>query len=161
MGHATSLFRLRPCLLSVFDKIYRFIELGRGKRFPLWPSVRKEIRLASNLVWLAHVNLRSSFVNQIDAGDSADHGYALMTRSLPDFELERIIRFKERWRYIALPAELADAIHLEDKSKLISLIESKTGVTNYSNGVFDHFNDGHVRTGYGTVRSMVSGCSRL
>lgn len=149
LGHATSLFRLRPCLLSVFDKIYRFIELGRGKRFPLWPSVRKEIRLASHMVWLAHVNLRSSFVNQIDAGDSADHGYALMTRSLPDFELERIIRFKERWRYIALPAELADAIRLEDKNKLISLIESKTGMTNYFNRDFGFFNDGYVRTGCG------------
>eukprot|EP00435_Cladocopium_sp_Y103_P010201 s4329_g2.t1 len=149
LGHATSLFRLRPCLLSVFDKIYKFIELGRGKRFPLWPSVRKEIKLASHLVCLAHVNLRSSFINQIDAGDSADHGYALMTRSLPDFELERLIRFKERWRYIALPTELADAIHLEDKNKLINLIEQKTGVTNHSIQVSDGFNSGHVRTGCG------------
>ena len=51
LGHATSLFGLRPCLLSVFDKIYRFISLGRDKRVPLWPSVKKEIRQAGQLVW--------------------------------------------------------------------------------------------------------------
>ena len=105
--------------------------------------------MASHLVWLSQVNLRSEFVSQIDAGDSADHGYALMTRPLPNYELERIVRYRERWRYIALPSELVEAIQQQDRSKLVDLIEAKTGVR--PNILHDHDEhcNGFIRTGCG------------
>ena len=50
LGHATSLMRLCPFFLSVFEKIYRFIRIESQKRIVPWPSVRAEILCASNLV---------------------------------------------------------------------------------------------------------------
>ena len=149
LGHATSLFRLRPCLLSIFDKIYRFIGLGRDKRMPLWPSVKKEIKLASQLVWLSQVNLRSPFVVQLDAGDSADHGYALMTRGLADYELQRIIKFREKWRYVPLPADLQETLNSGDRTKLLKLIEQKTGFFLPQNCEDEAKDRAQVRSGLG------------
>ena len=110
LGHATALMRLCPSLLSVFDKIYRFIRLGGDRRIPLWPAVRTEIEMATNLVWLCQFDLRSGFVKQVDMGDSAAHGYAMMTRSAPDHLLRSACRFREKWRYIPLPDSLKDIV---------------------------------------------------
>ena len=128
LGHVTSLFRLMPCLMSVFDKIDRFTSLGRGARVSLWSSVRREIRQASHLVWMARAELRSPFVSQVDAGDSADHGYALMTRSLPDCWLRRLVKYREKWRFIALPSEVQEALDGGDRETLVNLIAAKSGV---------------------------------
>ena len=57
LGHITSLFRLAPHLLSVFNHIYRFVQMARGKRVSLWPSVRAEIVMGGNLVWFASAEL--------------------------------------------------------------------------------------------------------
>ena len=129
LGHATSLCRLRPCLLAVFDKIYRFteLELERGKRYPLWPSVRREIQQMCHLIWLARVNMCAKLVPQVDAGDSADHGYALMYRTAPDWEIRRALKFRKKWRYIPFPEDLKAALTLKDKERLCMLLASRTG----------------------------------
>ena len=128
LGHATSLFRLRPCLLSVFFHIYRFIELHRSSpgspkpRAHLWPAVKKEIRLGCHLVWLAQVSMRPELVSQVDAGDSADFGYAMMTMTAMPHDIKRAIRFKERWRYVPLPTDLKTAIEDDDKDRLVRIL---------------------------------------
>lgn len=127
LGHVTSLFRLKPCLLSIFDKIYRFIDLGREKRWPLWPAVRREIRQACSLVWLTFTNLRPKIVNQVDAGDSADHGYALMTRGVSTYRIERMLKFKEKWRFSALPDDVNEALSRKDREGLVRALERHTG----------------------------------
>ena len=129
LGHITSLFRLRPCLLSIFDKIYRFVDLDRGLRVPLWPSVRKEIKLASHLVWMARTNLKAKFVQQLDAGDSANHGYAMMTRPTTDWEIARALKFREKWRFIPLPHDVKEALTQDDKQRLCELLAQKSGVS--------------------------------
>ena len=127
LGHATSLFRLKPCLLSCFEHIYRFVEQGRGKRIPLWPSVQKEIRLASNLLWLARVNLRTQIVRQVDVGDSADFGYALMTMNAPDYEILRALKYRERWRHIPFPKQIQEALDRDDPSAIAFFFLHLTG----------------------------------
>ena len=57
LGHATSLFRLAPFLLSIFDKIYRFIRVFGESRVPLWPAVRKESLMAQ--IWYGTAGLTS------------------------------------------------------------------------------------------------------
>ena len=125
LGHATSLFRLRPCLLSIFQHIYKFIELYRDTRGLLWPSVKKEIRLASQLVWLSQVNVRSQIISQVDAGDSADFGYAMMCTAVPSYEIKRILRFKEKWRYVPLPDDIKSAMDDDDKDRLIQILHDR------------------------------------
>ena len=155
LGHATSLCRLRPCLLSVFDKIYRFTELERGRRYPLWLSVRREIRQMCHLLWLARVNMRAETVLQVDAGDSADHGYALMYRAAAEWEIRRALRFREKWRYIPLPDDLKEALTFQDKERLCALLASKTGADPQPETEPLARDDGHVgyslgvNTGYG------------
>lgn len=151
LGHATSLFRLRPCLLSIFDKIYRFTELGRGRRWPLWPSVRSEIRMASDLVWVTHVSLNAPIISQVDAGDSADHGYAMMTRALPDYEIRRMIRYKEKWRYVGLPGDIKEALDGADWETLKTLLHQRTGVLpELAEGGAEHVRSGlGIDTEYG------------
>lgn len=80
----------------------------------------------------SRVNLRSPFISQIDAGDSADHGYALMTRPLPDYELRHIIKFKERWRYVPLPGDLQEVLEAGDRPKLIQ----RTKIRSYTSSGF-------------------------
>ena len=36
LGHATSIFRLAPHFLAIFDKVYRFIQVHRGEKLALW-----------------------------------------------------------------------------------------------------------------------------
>lgn len=110
LGHATSLFRLSPHLLSIFFDIYRFVRINSGKRVNLWPSVRKEIMLAVDLVWLARAELGGSHIHQVDMGDSATNGYALMTRWCSINQLQSISRHKEKWRFQSMPEYLQAAI---------------------------------------------------
>ena len=148
LGHATSLVRLKPCLLSCFEHIYRFVDQGRGRRIPLWPSVQKEIRLASNLLWLTRVNLRSQIVNQVDAGDSADFGYALMTMSAPDYEILRAIKHRERWRYIPFPKQIQEALDRDDPSAIAFFLASHGGSVDEAHNI-SQISKGHSRYGLG------------
>ena len=75
LGHATSIFRLAPHFLSIFDKIYLFVQTCRDKKVALWPSVRSEIKIASSLVWLAFTQLGGEIVRSVDIGDSSQKGY--------------------------------------------------------------------------------------
>lgn len=154
LGHMTSLFRLKPCLLSIFDKIYKFCQLRVAYRVPLWPSVRREIQQACSVVWLARNDLKSPLINHVDAGDSADHGYAMMCSMASDREINKAIRYREKWRFIPLPEDVKEALTLEDKETLIHLLEAKAGVVlshqDISQGSEAHTMDGlGIDTEYG------------
>lgn len=121
VGHATSLFRMAPHFLSVFADVYRFIGTGRGKRIDLWPSVRREIKMAASLVWLTDCSVGGSFIRQLDMGDSATHGYALMTRWCSLRQLHSFSEVKEKWRFVAVPEQLRlevlKALDLDDEAR--------------------------------------------
>ena len=67
-------------------------------------------------------------MSQVDAGDSADHGYALMSCTASDWGIKRALQYREKWRFIPLPDDVKEALTLEDKSALLRLLESKAGV---------------------------------
>ena len=94
-GHAVSLFNLAPCGISCLFYVYRFIQANLEKRARLWGTVRRKIKMAASghsqkknqdgrFLSLAHgVNLGAEFVRQIDVGDSANKGHALLTGKFP------------------------------------------------------------------------------
>ena len=110
LGHATSLFRLAPHFLSIFFDIYRFVRVNSGKRVQLWPSVRKEIQMAVDLIWLARADLGGGHIHHVDMGDSANNGYALMTRWCTIKQLQTMSKYKEKWRFLPMPFDLQRAI---------------------------------------------------
>lgn len=110
VGHATSVFRLAPHFLSVFFHIYRFTSSARGKRVWLWPSVKAEIKTAAALVWLTECSIGGQHIRQLDMGDSATHGYALMTRHCTIDQLHNFTQFREKWRYVAIPEQLRNEV---------------------------------------------------
>eukprot|EP00435_Cladocopium_sp_Y103_P074644 s13_g50.t1 len=109
-GHATSLFRLCPCLLSVFSVIYRFNMVCRGRRVKLWPAVRAEIMQATSLIWFARAKLDGDYVQQVDMGDSSTSGYAMMTRSFSSLKIHEVTKVREKWRFIPLPEDFRSAV---------------------------------------------------
>ena len=95
VGHMTSILRLAPHFLSVFDHVYRFIATGRGKRIFMWPAVRSEILTAASLVWMTDVSIGGRPIRQLDMGDSATYGYAMMVR---DCSLRQLHEFQNSER---------------------------------------------------------------
>ena len=100
-------------------------------RMPLWPSgpsVRREIRQACQMIWLAQVDLGCPMVSQVDASDSADFGYALMCCPAADWEISHALRFREKWRFVPYPDEIKEALTKSDRQQLLELLERKAGV---------------------------------
>ena len=56
-------------------------------------------------------------MQQIDMGDSATHGYALMTARMDAVKLREVCRFRERWRYIAVPESLKKIIQTHGNAR--------------------------------------------
>ncbi len=110
LGHATSIFRLSPSLLSIFAVIYRFVAVCRGSRVRLWPAVKAEIMQATSLLWYARAKLDGRYVNQVDMGDSSNRGYAMMTRSFTSPRIQSVSSIKEKWRYVPMPEDFKSAI---------------------------------------------------
>ncbi|CAE7904113.1 GDCSH [Symbiodinium microadriaticum] len=110
LGHVTAIFRFSPYLLSIFDKIYRFTMITEDKRVSLWPAVRAEIQNACDLIWFARVDLGAGYISHVDMGDSADKGYALMSRSASTSLIRAACCFREKWRYVSLPDSLKELV---------------------------------------------------
>ena len=58
--------------------------------------------------------MRTQIISQVDAGDSADFGYAMMCTAVPSFEIKRVLRFKEKWRYVPLPDDIKSRMDDDD-----------------------------------------------
>lgn len=110
LGHATSVFRLFPPLLSVFTFIYRFVTVNRGKRVELWPAVRAEIRQACSLIWFARSFIGGPYCRDVDMGDSSGFGYAMTSRDVPASLIHDAVSVKERWRFIPVPDDFKSAV---------------------------------------------------
>ena len=105
IGHAVHLFQLTPCCLSALNAVYRFVREAEGRRLPVWPAVRFELRLVLGLLMLSEVNLASEFSPEVYMGDSANNGYALLSTRATPVELREACTFKERWRFAAVPVD--------------------------------------------------------
>lgn len=72
VGRWTWFFMLRRPVLCVFQHVYRYSELARGRPFTLWPSVRNELRMALALLPLLHADLTAPFAPRVFASDASE-----------------------------------------------------------------------------------------
>ena len=101
LGHATSLFMIAPCCLSVFYHCYKFVAEAAGRRLQIWRSVRQEMKHAAAVAWLTSANLSGDPIWQVDAGDSSSSAYALLTTLATREEIFQASQFRETWRFIS------------------------------------------------------------
>ena len=123
----TSLFMLAPAGLSCFSSIYRLFHGSHSARVEVWPSVREEIRNALGLIWLSRTSLSFDPVRQVDAGDSSGSAFALLTTWCNVSEIAEACRYRELWRFRALPQNIKDVITQGDRSELVAALEALQG----------------------------------
>eukprot|EP00438_Fugacium_kawagutii_P028530 Skav222527 [mRNA] locus=scaffold2875:78605:82075:+ [translate_table: standard] len=140
LGHATSAFRLCPCLLSVFNYIYRFVMLNRGRRVVMWPSVRAEIMQATALVWYARSSLGGHYNSEVDMGDSSGFGYAMTSKECSPMLIHEEAAVKEKWRFISLP---------EDVKSAVEFLNTEDDGDRDHSGLHDEHLQAFVRSGVG------------
>ena len=99
LGHVNFHFLLSRPLLSTLSACYRFAISHTGHRFPIWPSVRKEMKLVLGLIFAVEKNLSAPVNPEVHIGDASDRGFGLMkTCSTPSRVLKEI-KYQERWRF--------------------------------------------------------------
>ena len=76
----------------MFRDIYLFVALHRQKRGALWPSVRREIVIASNLLFLSGADLARKYEPEVFLGDSSSTGYALPSGNFSRTEIKNSIK---------------------------------------------------------------------
>lgn len=125
-GHFTSLCALTPWGLSCLQDLYRFIEVAKVKRMKLWPSVRREIKVASAVVWMTWRDLAAPFSKVVEVDDSSSSGYALVSCEPGVERIRTATKVHEKWRFIAMPECLkAAAVSCDSKAfeeKLLELL---------------------------------------
>ena len=100
LGHVNYHFLLCRPLLSILSGCYSFCHAHIGHRFPLWPSVRKEMRQVMHLIFTVEKNLSSPICPEVHVGDSSDKGYGLLVSNPKVGCIKRELLVKERWRFL-------------------------------------------------------------
>ena len=99
VGHATFAFLLRRCCLSVFGKIYGFIQCHYHDAGELWSSVRQELINAAALLPLVCAELGRPWATEVWCVDAATHGLAVMRSEWQRRSVMEVGRLEERWRF--------------------------------------------------------------
>jgi len=72
VGRWTWCVLVRRAALSLFQRVYQFIEVAGRRRFTLWPSVRRELRSIMAVVPLLQASLRSPLFHRAVASDASE-----------------------------------------------------------------------------------------
>lgn len=131
-GHFTSLCALTPWGLACLQDVYRFVENAKTKRVKLWPSVRRELKVASAVVWMTWRELGAPFSELVEVGDSSSRGYAMMACSPGLDRIRKATSFHEKWRFIAMPECLKKAIAHRDAQKFEDALQGVLGLPSTS-----------------------------
>jgi hypothetical protein len=100
MGHLVHHFQLARSGLSIFSACYRFIADHGHHRAVMWPSVRRELRLALGLVFAVEVDLGAPTCKEVHLGDASNAGYSLMVTSATSTEVREALRDREKWHFV-------------------------------------------------------------
>eukprot|EP00438_Fugacium_kawagutii_P016242 Skav225368 [mRNA] locus=scaffold476:95907:101244:- [translate_table: standard] len=112
LGHVNFHFLLSRPLLSSVSACYAFARAHLGHRFPMWASVRREMRTVLGLIFLVEKNLSMPINAEVHVGDSSDRGFGLMARRETVDRIRREMSHDERWRFL----ERTDAVQLPSSS---------------------------------------------
>eukprot|EP00438_Fugacium_kawagutii_P008464 Skav230206 [mRNA] locus=scaffold2443:266117:270539:+ [translate_table: standard] len=100
LGHINYHFLLARPLLSSISACYAFARAHLGHRFPMWASVRREMRAVLGLLFVVEKNLSMPINPEVHVGDSSDRGFGLMARQETVERVRREMIHDERWRFI-------------------------------------------------------------
>jgi hypothetical protein len=74
VGRWTWASLVRRPVLAVFSSVYRFQEAADGRRFEVWPSVRRELMVMVGLAPLLFADLDEPFFERVVASDASMTG---------------------------------------------------------------------------------------
>ena len=100
IGHCNFHFLLARPLLSCLSACYAFAAKHRHHRYPMWPAVRKELKVILGLIFTVEQNLSSPANPEVHVGDSSDRGYGLMSTIAEPQHVKSELRVREKWRFI-------------------------------------------------------------
>ena len=87
LGKWTWCMLLRRPSLAALQQSYRYAQLARGRRFTLWPSVRRELRTLLALLPLLHARLDTPCFHRAIASDASELAAGVVTTPLtPDLQ---------------------------------------------------------------------------
>ena len=78
MGHWTWVAMARRCFFAVFNAVYRFIETAGKRIFDIWPTVRRELLMATDLAPLLFSSLRAPWFPRVLATDASEYGQGVV-----------------------------------------------------------------------------------
>ena len=123
LGFMTSIFMLSPHGLSCFFHIYKFVAQHRDTRAVLWPTVKREIRNALGVMWLARASIGFDVIRQVDVGDSSSSAYALLTTWCDPHEIAELVKWREVWRFRPIPSHIRECVDRGNRQDLIDLLD--------------------------------------
>ena len=100
LGHVNFHFLMCRPLLSILNATYKFAIAHLGHRFPMWDSVRKEIKLVLNLIFVVEKDMSAEISHEVHVGDSSDLGYGLLVTDASPERIRKEMKVDERWRFI-------------------------------------------------------------
>ena len=98
LGHAMFFSTINRAGMSVFRRLYDFVERADGPRL-LSKSEREECLIFSGLIPLLFADLRKQWSETVHCTDASPDGYGVCTRSLEAKHVESMGRWNERWRF--------------------------------------------------------------
>ncbi len=100
IGHINFHFLLARPLLSTLSACYAFASNHIGNRFPMWPAVRKELKIVLGLLFTVERDLSSRVNSTVHVGDSSDRGFGLMATQADSRHVKHELRHQEKWRFL-------------------------------------------------------------
>lgn len=99
LGHITWALMCRREGLAILSASYAFVHSAGNRPHRLWPSVRKELIIISDLLPLFRVQINIGWSSEITASDSSPWGIGVCKRQLDVDKVRHIGQCSERWRY--------------------------------------------------------------
>ena len=91
VGHWTWACLVRRESLSIFQHVYRFIQVAKTRIFQIWPSVRRELLVISSMAPLLFASLQSKWNPIVIATDASSYGMGVTaTTGLSDKQLRSL-----------------------------------------------------------------------
>ena len=86
--------------MSILSATYKFSLSHLGHRFPMWPEVRREMKLVMALLFTVEKNLSAEVCEEVHVGDASDPGYGFMSTFGTAWRVKEEMKYDERWRFI-------------------------------------------------------------
>ncbi|CAK0826416.1 unnamed protein product [Prorocentrum cordatum] len=100
VGHAATwaMIMRRECL-SIFNGVYRFIQVAGPTPMKLWPSVRQELSAVAALLPLMWASSRAPWLGTLYASDASPRGKGARMKKLDPLVVSPTGRVAEKWRH--------------------------------------------------------------